>query len=268
MATMRRLEILSICIAVACSASAAPAWAQTCAVPEGARRLSVDDISALSRAAPGSAPTRTEFETTEAFERRRQSTTNEVGGFSAGSVVAIEIPLGDRMVYDADRQRLSLTNVGIDYSGLMPIQIGGETYNGGALDARLVATSNYASTNGFGASVTVVRRDVDLVTFAWPRGAIRVRDLRMNNLSKTRRLENFAPERARTLRERGVIRVIGELRNPVIARVPTLSTTPTFQNPVERRNWFSVVVMQPSAVCIIDGDGETVLDQWQIESAR
>lgn len=260
------MNILASLLPIALLAPGA-ALAQDCAAPASARTLTTNDISSLSRARPTAVPTRGEFETSEQFEARRAAASS-VDGLTAGDAVSVEMPIGERMTYDPDRRRLSLTNLGIDYSGLMPIQIGDQTFNGGALEALEVGRSTYASTNGFGAQVTVSRQDVDLVTFAWPRGAIRVRDLRMNNLSKTRHIENFEVERAQRLQESGKVRVIGTLVNPVIARISTIGLTPTFQRPIERRNWFSVVAMRPTAVCIIDGDGTTVLDQWQIEAGR
>lgn len=230
------------------------------------KSISPDDLYRLVENPPSIALEKDEFETTQEFEARVASQSQTIPGFdfSIGDEVMLEISILSRLEYDADRRAMTIQNLGINYIGLMPIRLSSGTYHGIAIANRLRSESSYVGINAFGAQTDILLREFDLVTLAWPKRTIRVRGLRSNKEARQRTIENYPPERARALRDRGVIRIIGTVISPVAERAPTTGTTPTMRSPVERRNTFAAMTVIPSDVCLIDHE-QQILDRWEIE---
>ena len=237
--------------------------ANQCSIPPEAKPVTLGDIYRLVDTFSGNDATKSEFETTSDYQQRlaasRQPVTN--ANFSVGDIVVFEMPIGDRMTYDADRQLLKITNLGVAYNGLMPIKLAQGTFHGIAIETRMRSRSSYAATNAFGAQVEVDLQEVDLVAIAWPKGAIKIKS--KYKLS----FPNYPSQAAKELRERGLMRVIGKVMLPVIGRAPTYGASPTISQPFERRNTFAAFTMVPTDVCVVDATGG-VMDAWTIQTAK
>lgn len=233
---------------------------EQCQPMKTTKNLVLSDFYKLTEAPPTSSSEKGEFETTEEFQTRLANQKTEVAGygFTVSDHVMIEFPVGERMQYDADQGLLKVKNLGLDYTGIFPIKLKQGNFQGTAITTLLRSESFYNGSNAFGAQIRVRRQEVDLVAIAWPKKTIKVR-----KHSKQVTFRNYPADQAKAFRERGKIRVMGKIILPVAERAATIATTPTFSNPLERRNTFAVLTMLPTDVCLIDHN-EQVIDQWLI----
>ncbi len=177
-------------------------------------------------------PTKGEFESTAAFDKRvHDEISSNLGG--TDQIVAV-IPLRDMMKYDADTSVVTIDPVD---SRVKENVVTVKVYSG------INETGRYAGSNAYGATAQVTRETFTQFFMLFPaRGATTIKD-------------TMPPEAARSLKENGALIIVGSLLSPYIAdeRAHQRATISDPTDTTYRKFWLAV---NPRCAVVVNGGQE------------
>lgn len=249
----RRVVKKATPVRVASSASSASAYASSVAGVTcdnaAARAASIIPLARVLKPLSNmdTAQGKTEFETTEQFVQRRGDTVTRLLG---GENIVAVVPLADHFSYNAETQqaRISPARENQDYSDTSEsTTISLEAFKD------FTSLGSYVGSNAYGATARV---KAGILSQYYIDVNVSRHDNSWNStFSRTVKLE-LSPEKARELKERGQIVLVGRLIAPYIS-IGSVYERPTFKDPSQTT--FKEYHVKAEAACMmIVKDGEVV----------